>query len=636
MQLGRAVLAGALVVVGLAVAACRVNGDPHAFRQLDNGLLAGPWGTFEEIDEHDEAGVIPRKSGDSGDADRRDAFTIHFDTAYFRYLPDMLGVNEAVVVFTFTEGPPSKDENTLVKILGPMKQLADGSYANQFSRISYGPKLLEGDSLSIKIQIFEMDTEEANDAGAAIDFIGSAAEAFSLADPVTAGQIKLAKEIGKTLVALNQNDLVFETTFDLLPYDEKVWKATRGRANSDQATASLPLRVGTFGLIKQEQETHVTSFFPLTRKAWSGDWSFLASVFSSPFSLAGDALLLPITATTRTFGDVPDHASMRPISNTKKSGYLNEAGRAIVMHPPTRKLMWGPLVSSIDGQQAALTDTENFEPYQSKTWITFSIEQGRDPALWQVRKLMSESEKKLLDMLQEKSLKDILDSSKVLDAIKDLQKVVEKQEELKAQREFALLKPSKGHVFSGASVDVTIRKNENTTISKIKLVPPSGVNLHNAAAEATPSKLGTIEFGHTFTPGAANTVPAGEYTILVTYKVDEKVETTKIPLVVVTKPTVQKTALSPTVMSNPAARWSNGSTLTIVPNAGDFALARKVTLQYTTASGNKGEATFKRDETGATFEKSKIVLPNPANEDIASVEGLTITLGKKLGGITPQ
>ena len=37
---------------------------------------------------------------------------------------------------------------------------------------------------------------------------------FSLADPVTAGEIKVAKEIAKTLISLNRNDIVFEVEFD--------------------------------------------------------------------------------------------------------------------------------------------------------------------------------------------------------------------------------------------------------------------------------------------------------------------------------------------------------------------------------------------------------------------------------------
>ena len=126
-----------------------------------------------------------------------DTVTFVMNDAFFKYLPDLGGSNEVVLIFTFSEGPKHGEDNELVKIIGPMKNQADGAFSSAVHHVSYGPKPVDGTSLRVKIQVIEFDADENYGATKMLDFIGDLASSLTLADPVTSGEIKLAKGGGQ-------------------------------------------------------------------------------------------------------------------------------------------------------------------------------------------------------------------------------------------------------------------------------------------------------------------------------------------------------------------------------------------------------------------------------------------------------
>ena len=531
----------------------RADYGPGAKRAADNDtnspdsllLLYGPWhGSTERQSSQSAQDLQSIRPGDT--------YTIYFDNGFFKYMPDLFNENEILVVFTFDEGGSGEDSG-LVKIIGPMNRAPDQSMASQIAKISFGPKKFEGDSLKIKVQVVEFDADERENRGAFLEFVGQAAESFNLADPVTAGEIKLAKEIAKTVNDLDQNDEVLTFEFELVPPDDG--------ASGQNSDYGLPMRAGFYGLIKEERTRVLTEYGEFTRNVYastrSGWW--LATL---PLTFVSDILVSPVVMIRNAYFDLPDEVSTNPLrvharpledngqrdavkriadnntDNTKQDAetirtiptkYLRERldddaitegecgkksfqwfredpkaptpGHRVICEELERRRnpagyfdsyfglmgdLWtsdrwplakvfgtfffalpvdmiaspgvavkqiaapyetyqprGAVLAQVDTDNAYLEDVNpaanflgGFAPiaydterrtlrmgdqiYSNKTWLTFSVEKGRDDRLWRWRKLTSKAEQRILDLLRTKSTAEILEGSKVREAIEEL------------------------------------------------------------------------------------------------------------------------------------------------------------------------------------------------------------------------
>ncbi len=219
-----------------------------------------------DIFSADKAGAIrkPDSDGNGGDV-----FAVYLTDAYFKYLKDLGGVNEVVIVAEFTEVGGENKSETVTKVLGPYLGVADNAKPNLLNKLLYGPKKLESDHLSMKLTVLEYDQGENEDSAAFLDFIGSASKTLSLANPITAAEQVFAKEVAKSLLALNKDDIVLQIDVDLVagPDDEAV----------EDNGSVLALRPGNYVLINQERCAPTNCYFYLTNRgnkenplAWLG------------------------------------------------------------------------------------------------------------------------------------------------------------------------------------------------------------------------------------------------------------------------------------------------------------------------------------------------------------------------------
>lgn len=539
------------------------NGEVELFR-VRNGLLRGPWDGSTNED-----GVIPARRGNTETSE--ESFKLTFDRGFLKYLSDFAGVNELVIVFTFEDGPIQKDEDRIVKILGPMLQQPDSALIPELSKICFGPTALQGRYLGVTIDVYEFDRDEANDTSALIDFIGSAAQTFAIADPVTAAEIQVAKEIGKVLAESNQNDLVLHTSFDLIPYEAAAW----GRKDSVNP-AALPLRTGNYGVIKTERPFDLFTFFPATRRlefADAGCMTRIGNGLATPFAIAVDAVALPITALMRALTDVPDAASMAELQ--WKSGCLAE------------NAMWyGGSRITFDEACRALRLEESGSAYRAKSWLTFSISRGHDAIPVATRGHLTESERKLAESVKTRSLRDLLEGSKLDEAIAELVKARDSARASRASTGFELVAPRLGFFddqrveanstnlvkVTEVVVELTIpRKVEvtETALSAVKL--PGGVTF--TTVKGTP--VSTLESARSVKFVSESGFPLGIYELVVHYK-DEQGSTqlAKFPLASVRRPQL---ALS----TDGNAIWKKGAKIQpLALTDGDFAQVRALVLEF--------------------------------------------------------
>jgi hypothetical protein len=447
-------IACAALLAGV-VPGCLVNGTPHLFRANDAGRLFGPWAPAsqfapppepgkaaeEEVEKEvaketdgqaSDAGAGEAAAGTAGakeggttappkpkelktpkqpeppaplkyrrdDVSKSEVYTLLFDQAFFKYLPDLGTSNEVIVVFRFNEGagPSDKDD---VRILGPMNGIADGTYSSQFGSVAYGPKPVESDVLRVKIQIYEYDSLENEQTSQFIGFLSDAVSTLTLANPVTSAEIALARTVADALVKMNGNDRVFECTFDLLPAiadsDDKVTASPQ--RPGVRSLATIPLQAGSWGVIKQETEAAAYSFFHFTRTLEQSSTFWWVGV---PFTLIGDLVMLVPTGIARGFFDMPSGDSQSPI--TLDDAGLRDSGDEVLLNGATRRLVH-----------------EDQTPYESKTWVTFSIHAGRaeDAKAWEERKTLRATQEQIDALLKEgtfdsESAKAILEKLKKL------------------------------------------------------------------------------------------------------------------------------------------------------------------------------------------------------------------------------
>ncbi len=463
----RTLLVGFFLI--LTSACAPLNGNVHLLQvDQNNRLLYGPW---KEADTSDH--IIGKQ--DPPSLSNEDSFTLYFDQAFFKYMPDLWGENEIVVVFTFNEGENDSDEHKIVKIIGPMERIGDGSYTSSIGNITYGPKRVEGDVISVQIQVVEFDGEEKDNQSAFLDFIGSATEAFSLADPVTSAEISLAKEIAKILIQTNESDMVLDFKFDLLPKD---LNTINKQINDGHRPISL--RPGNWAIVKQEQCPLFRCYWPLTKNV--GEWSrytFIPKFFAFIGDLAFTAV--PVTL-VKIFADTPELASVTPLTvHQKKSAWTtdppsetdvteafktNQNIQSLAFDEKTPKLkithgkkngeannttvsFQAEFGSYMDdgkhisfepnSRKLVLKNGAKSEPYEAKTWLTFSIEQGRDPSNWEKRKALSQTEEDLLSKIKEPSS---LDTEQISNTLKKLETAKQKIKDIERLGSFRLITPA--------------------------------------------------------------------------------------------------------------------------------------------------------------------------------------------------
>lgn len=293
-------------------------------------------------------------SGDKAEAIRKpdsngnggDVFAVYLTDAYFKYLKDVGGVNEVVIVVEFTEVGGEDKSATVTKVLGPYLGVADNSKPPLLSKLLYGPKKLESDHLSMKLTVLEYDQGENEDTAAFLDFIGSASKTLSLANPITAAEQVFAKEVAKSLLALNKDDVVMQIDMDMLAGPDD----GAGEGNG----SVLTLQPGNYVLINQERCAPTNCYFYLTGRGNK----------ENPLAWLGDSLMLVPTAMRRGWTDTPDRASLDDIKPDE-----------------------------IDYLHHSLRNSGKNDPFTDKTWLSLAIRKGGDDALWGRRRALIEAEK---------------------------------------------------------------------------------------------------------------------------------------------------------------------------------------------------------------------------------------------------
>lgn len=327
----------------LAAADAQMQQARKEFQDAIRNLKAERLRIDGDIFSADKAGAIrkPDSDGNGGDV-----FAVYLTDAYFKYLKDLGGVNEVVIVAEFTEVGGENKSETVTKVLGPYLGVADNAKPNLLNKLLYGPKKLESDHLSMKLTVLEYDQGENEDSAAFLDFIGSASKTLSLANPITAAEQVFAKEVAKSLLALNKDDIVLQIDVDLVagPDDEAV----------EDNGSVLALRPGNYVLINQERCAPTNCYFYLTNRGNK----------ENPLAWLGDTLMLVPTAMRRGWTDTPDGTSLEDI----QAGEIEYANHGL--------------------QQRGKNET-----FLDKTWVSFAVRKGGDDVLWGRRRALIEAEK---------------------------------------------------------------------------------------------------------------------------------------------------------------------------------------------------------------------------------------------------
>lgn len=307
---------------------------------------------------------IIHKTNDQTSANGDDTFAIFMTDSYLKYLPDLGGVNEVIIVVEFVEVLNGDASDKVTKILGPYESVADGTRAPFFHKALYGPKRMESDLLSMTIKIYEYDLEENSKVGSLIDFIGSAGQTLSVSNPITIQEIKVATELAKTVANTNENDLVLQVDLDFVAgnslYDHK------GNAN----VSVLPLKAGELVVMKREACGLGKCFNYFNQDE---------NILLNPVGYLADSVLFPVTAITRGLTDSPNSSALTAIEKEKFK--IDDSG----------------LTYSQDYEKGKNND---YKPFSDKTWLRLSIVKGGDPSLWEKRKLLYPLEAEITKLLK--------------------------------------------------------------------------------------------------------------------------------------------------------------------------------------------------------------------------------------------
>lgn len=413
-----------------------------------------------------------------------DIFSIYLTDSYLKYLQDFGGLNEVLIVAEFTEvvsGDPKRD--TVVKILGPYTNIADATKAPLLNKLIYGPKRMESNILSLKLQVYEYDRGESEDNAAMLDFISASADALSLANPITLAEIAVAKEIGKALIAANDNDLVMTIDMDFVAGTHNMhWQ-------ENSAVHILPLKAGEMLLIKQEACRVGTCF------------DYFSKNGSNKLGLIPDAVMLAPTAVVRAITDVPDHDGLIDIDEST-------------------------LEPAIQGLRIKRQGAQTSIPYKDKTWLRLAIVKGGDASNWDQRKLLWGIEADVDGMIRQK---EALDSTKVRQLGEKLQEVVAKSKEAKAGVSF-----SSNQAINATQYWQIKQQNYTTCVSLPTGSIYTSASLPGFTISETTSPVGYSCFS--IKPGETTTV--SEHLLEVRYQQAGSPKATHLPIKLVEKPSL--------------------------------------------------------------------------------------------------
>ncbi|WP_445577226.1 hypothetical protein [Pseudomonas sp. E141] len=327
-----------------------------------NAVVFNPTLFTNAIDPH----LTIRKAG--VDKSNADVFAIYLSDGYFKYLKDIGGVNEVVVVAEFTETNAGTESDTVTRVLGPYFGVSDKANTPFLNKLLYGPKTLDADHLNMRLTVIEYDQGENQNSAAFLDFIQSVTQTISLANPVTMSEQAFAKEIAKSLLSLNKDDVVMEIDMNFTGNAGQL-------ANMNYNGSFIPLNVGDYVLINKEHCVSANCFMQMTNQGRS--WN--------PFAWIGDIAMLVPTAVRRGWADTPDGPSLKNVSSSE----LDYVNHRLSKKPP----------ANASGTSDS-TPRPDPEPFTDKTWLALSIVRGGDPTLWQKRKLLTQAETSIHKMIK--------------------------------------------------------------------------------------------------------------------------------------------------------------------------------------------------------------------------------------------
>lgn len=320
------------------------------------------------------------KTEQNGNSNGDDVFAIYLTDTYLRYLKDWGGINEVLIVVEFTEAVTGTTQDTITKILGPYNNIADATRAPLLNKALYGPKKMESDLLTMNIKVYEYDLEENENNAAMLEFIAGSASTLALADPVTLGEIKIAKEIAQTLIRTNENDLVVNMDLDFVAGNKKYKTYSKSRV--------LPLKDSELVVVKQEACRIGT--------CWDYFSNYTDGVPANGAGVITDILMAVPTTIVKATTDVADAESLEPLKAEEISVYDDGLMK--------------------DGE--AFTD---------KTWLRFSIVKGGDPSQWAARKALYPTEEEINKLLRNPNALTVENMKAMTSRIEKIQQEIAQQ-----------------------------------------------------------------------------------------------------------------------------------------------------------------------------------------------------------------
>jgi hypothetical protein len=338
-----------LVLICIGLISCSTSiGTTHLYGVNKDKTLGAPWEPIHITENRKD--VIYRSTAETK-KEGSDIFSIFVTDAYFRYLPDLGGINEVIIIAEFTEADTDKGEN-LVKVLGPYKNIADMTKGSFFNKPIYGPKRLESNLLSMNIKIYEYDQEEKENNAAMLDFIADLGTGLSVANPVTIAEIALAKKVAGAINDTNKNDLIMQADITFVGGDKNLhWSANKH-------TNGLLLKAGELVLIKQEacQVGNCFNYFSSANQ-------------ENPVAWLADVVLAVPVALKRGLTDAPDRESLEDMLEKKGELAVGEYG-------------------VVDSNPGFLDSKGQLALYTDKTWLRLNIVKGGDASKWEARKAL--------------------------------------------------------------------------------------------------------------------------------------------------------------------------------------------------------------------------------------------------------
>ena len=330
------------------------------------------------------------KTDNNGLSSGEDVFAIYLTDTYLRYLKDWGGINEVLIVVEFTEAVTGTPQDTITKILGPYNNIADATKAPLLNKALYGPKKMESDLLTMNLKVYEYDLEENENNAAMLEFIAGSTSALALADPVTLGEIKIAKEIAQTLIRTNENDLVLEMDLDFVAGNKKYKTYSNSRI--------LPLKDSELVIVKQEACRIGT--------CWDYFSNFKnGSVTNGPGVVTDIVMALP-TALVKATTDVPDPDSLTPFV----AGDVSVTDNGLIKDEKNSDGTIDKSVSFLD-----------------KTWLRLSVVKGGDPSLWTARRALYPTEEEINKLLRNPNALTVENMKAMTARIEKIQEEIRKE-----------------------------------------------------------------------------------------------------------------------------------------------------------------------------------------------------------------